>query len=157
MLADNYRILPLEKKDLFAVLEIEQQSYPFPWTEEQFLQEIDNPIATVELLWCGKQLAGYLCYWLIAGELQILNVATARQFRRQGVAGKLMEHVFDDCRKNGLERAWLEVRATNVAAIDLYQKQGFVADTVRAGYYRDGEDALLMVRDFCASSADGSI
>ncbi len=145
---DKYRILPMQEKDLPEVLEIERQSYPHPWTADHFQQEFDNPIAGVEVVWAGEQLAGYLCYWLIVGELQILNIAIAPSFRRQGIAGQLLKHVFAICAEDGLDRAWLEVRTSNASAIALYQQQGFVADTVRAGYYRDGEDALLMVRDF---------
>lgn len=148
MSVDKIRILPLQKNDLPAVLVIEQQSYPFPWSAEQFMQEQRNPVASVDLLWVDRQLAGYICYWLIAGEMQVLNLATATDFRRQGIAGRLLAHAFFTAGKTGLEQAWLEVRAGNRAAIELYRQQGFVADSVRSGYYRDGEDALLMVRDF---------
>lgn len=152
MSVNNFCIQQLRENDLPAVLAIEQQSYPHPWTAEQFLQELENPVAAVELIWSGDHLAGYICYWLIVGELQILNIATSPQFRRRGVAGQLLMHVFACCADQALERAWLEVRAGNKAAIALYQQQGFVADTVRAGYYRDGEDALLMARDFSTIS-----
>jgi ribosomal-protein-alanine N-acetyltransferase len=154
MSIDKYRILPMQAEDLPEVLAIEQRSYPFPWSGDQFYQELQNPVARIDLLWCGDQLAGYLCSWLIVGELQILNVATAPEFRRQGIARMLLEHAFRTAAEKGLERAWLEVRVSNQAAIDLYEKQGFVADMHRTGYYRDGEDALLMVRDF--SSPDVS-
>jgi len=148
MSADKFSIRPLAKENLPGVLTIERQSYPSPWTQQQFEEELANPVSTIEVLWCHAQLAGYICYWLIAGELQVLNIATAAKFRRQGVAGHLLNHVFQACKAEELERAWLEVRAGNRAAIELYRKQGFVADTLRAGYYRDGEDALLMVKDF---------
>ena len=152
MSVDNYQILPLSEENLSALLVIEQQSYPHPWSAAQFMQELHNPVSTVDLLWVNGQLAGYHCYWLIVGELQILNIATAPGFRRQGVAGKLLEHAFAVCRAQGLAQAWLEVRAGNCAAIALYQRRGFVADVVRKGYYRDGEDALMMVRDFKAQA-----
>lgn len=155
MLDDNFQILPLRVQDLPAVLVIEQQGYLYPWSAEQFVQELQNPISSVDLLWVGTRLAGYLCYWLIVGELQVLNIATAQAFRRQGVAGKLLAHAFTSCSAKGLERAWLEVRVSNCAAIRLYQQQGFVADVVRSGYYRDGEDALLMVRDFSGAQLSG--
>jgi len=144
----NVHILPLQKKDLPAVQLIEQQSYPHPWTDAQFLQELENPVAAIDLLWLAEQLAGYICYWLIAGEMQILNIATSPQFRRRGIAGKLLQHAFSVCAQQGLEQAFLEVRVGNRAAISLYQREGFVADVLRRGYYRDGEDAQLMVRDF---------
>lgn len=150
MSIDKFHIQPLRKEDLAAVLEIEQQCNPLPWSEEQFLQELLNPVASVDLIWAGGHLAGYVCSWLIAGELQILNIAISPRFRRQGVAGQLLTYLFASCQKKGLERAWLEVRTGNSAAIALYRQQGFVAGVVRTGYYRDGEDALLMVRDFTA-------
>lgn len=148
MSIDNFKIRSLCVDDLDAVQAIEQQSYPHPWTAAQFVQEIENPVSTVNLLWVGERLAGYICYWLIAGELQVLNVATAGDFRRQGVAGLLLENTIDNCLGHGLEKAWLEVRASNSGAINLYRQHGFVADVIRSRYYRDGEDALMMVCDF---------
>lgn len=144
----DFCILPLRKVDLPAVLLVERACYPHPWNAEQFLQELNSPVATVDLLWADGQLAGYICFWLIAGEMQILNVATAPEWRRRGVAGRLLEHAIVRCHAVGLESAWLEVRAGNRAAIFLYHQHGFVADVTRKGYYRDGEDALLMVRRF---------
>lgn len=149
---DNFVIKSLREEDLAAVQRIEQLSYPHPWPGQQFLQELNNSVSSVDLLWVGGRLAGYICYWLIVGEMQILNVATAPEFRRQGVGDRLLQHAFDACAAQGLERAWLEVRTGNRAAIALYQKYGFVADAVRKGYYRDGEDALLMVKDFTSAT-----
>lgn len=152
MSEDNFAIKCLREEDLPAVQRIERLSYPHPWPEEQFRQEMRNSVSSVDLLWLGGQLAGYICYWLIVGEMQILNVATAPEFRQQGIGGRLLRHAFAACAGQGLERAWLEVRIGNVAAIALYQKYGFVADVVRRGYYRDGEDALLMVKNFTSAA-----
>lgn len=146
----DFKILPFQPETLEAVVRIEQVSYPYPWSAAQFLQEAVNPVARFDLLWAGDKLAGYLCYWLIAGEMQILNVATAPEFRQRGVAGRLLEHAIVTCRTRGLESAWLEVRRGNTPAIALYQRLGFQQDGVRPGYYRDGEDALLMFRAFAA-------
>lgn len=151
MSIENFRIRPLQKNDLSLVQRIEQQSYPHPWTNEQFLQELENPVAAIDLLWVDERLAGYICYWLIAAEMEVLNVATSPEFRRFGVAGKLLNHSFSVCLEKGLKRAFLEVRSGNMNAIALYQRHGFVAAGVRKGYYRDGEDALLMVCDFTES------
>ncbi len=144
---DNFQILSCRPEDLPAVLEIEQACYPHPWTLAQFQQELDNPVAHLELFWKQRELAGYLCYWLVAGEMQILNVATSPVWRQHGVAARLLEHCLHSCQKQGLVQAWLEVRASNQAAISVYQHQGFVTIGSRSGYYRDGEDALLMVLD----------
>ena len=148
MKAKNYLIQPLRVEDLPAVLDIERQCYPHPWSEEQFRQELNNPVARIDLLWLDGHLAGYTCSWLVLDELQIHNVATSPHFQRRGVAGCLLSDLFERCRALGMTRAWLEVRVGNAAAISLYRQQGFVADGVRPRYYRDGEDALLMYREF---------
>ena len=128
------------------VLAIEKACSPHPWSESQFRQEMDLLYAFVDLCWAGEELVGYLCYWLIAGEMQILNVATAPAFQRRGIARMLLRHALDACRARGLDKAYLEVRVGNRAAINLYRSFGFVDDGLRPRYYSDGEDALLMVR-----------
>ncbi len=134
-------------QDLPDVVRIEKACYPHPWTLAQFQQELENPCAHLELCRWQDELAGYLCYWLIAGEMQILNVATSPAWRRQGIAARLLEHCLQYCQRQGLVRAWLEVRASNQAAISVYQRRGFIISGSRPEYYRDGEDALLMVLD----------
>jgi len=141
-------IAPLSEGDLEAVLPIEKASYPHPWTLVHFKDELQNPVADLVGCKIDDILAGYLCYWLIAGELQILNVAVAPEFRGCGIANRLLDHVFASCHTKGLVSAWLEVRVGNRAAIALYRRFGFSDGGVRRNYYRDGEDALLMVRDF---------
>lgn len=142
----DFEIRPLREVDLVRVLTIEKACYPVPWSESQFLQELNQPYAHVDLCWAADELAGYLCYWLIAGEMQILNVATAPDFQRRGVARLLLRHALEFCRKQGLQSSYLEVRVGNRAAISLYRSFGFVDDGLRPHYYSDGEDALLMVK-----------
>lgn len=132
--------------DLEDVLRIERASQPIPWSGGQFMQELLQPYATVDLLVCGDVLAGYLCSWLLCGELHIQNVVTAPEFRRQGVAASLLRHVLKRAGRQGFEAAFLEVRAGNEAAIALYQRFGFGIVSRRRRYYADGEDALLMER-----------
>lgn len=148
MFDNNYDFLPASAAELDEIVAIEQLCYPHPWKVEQFQQELENPVSRLNLLRVDQNLCGYICYWLIAGEMQILNVATAPAWRRKGVAKLLLEGAFQRCAGEGLDSAWLEVRAGNYAAINLYQRNGFVVEGTRRGYYRDGEDALLMVRNF---------
>lgn len=142
----KYDIRPMTEADLSQVLDIERTCYPDPWTESHFRQELDQAHAQVDLCCVGGELAGYFCYWLIAGEMQILNVATALSFQRRGVARLLLTHALEVCREQGLDRVYLEVRIGNQPAIGLYRSFGFVDDGVRKSYYSDGEDALLMVK-----------
>lgn len=137
-------IQPMTVADLAAVHALECAAEASPWSVEHFAAELANPCARIDLCWREGQLAGFLCWWLIAGEAQIQNVATAPAFRRQGVAVRLLEHVLAQCRASGFDSAWLEVRVSNAPAIALYERFGFKVVGRRPGYYADGEEALVM-------------
>jgi [ribosomal protein S18]-alanine N-acetyltransferase len=77
-------------------------------------------------------------------DAEILNVETRASHRRQGLAQGLLAEAFDWARQNQRQAVWLEVRASNDAAINLYRKTGFVQVNTRKRYYSDGEDALVM-------------
>lgn len=139
----------MEPTDLIQVHAIECDSQPHPWTREHFMAELQNPAAEIDVFVLDGEIAGFLCSWLIADELQIQNLATATTFRRMGVAGRLLKHVLERSRNNGMESAWLEVRTSNQAAISLYRTLDFSILSRRAEYYQDGEDALIMCRS-CA-------
>ena len=137
-------IRPLTAADLGPVHALECSARTDPWSPAHFAAELANPFAQVDLCWRDGQLAGYICTWLVAGEVQIQNVATAPAFRRQGVAARLLAQALERCRKSGFETAWLEVRAGNAGAIALYQRFGFREAARRPGCYPDGEDAVVM-------------
>lgn len=145
----SYSIRPMQKEDLDILACAERLCHAHPWSAELFLQELDNPLSTIDLLYMDGQLAGYLCSWLVCGELHIHNVATLPHFRRRGVAGRLMRHVMGRCTGLEPEKVFLEVRVGNGGAISLYRSLGFVDVVVRKNYYPDGEDALLMEWNKC--------
>jgi len=132
--------------DVPDVLEIERRSFPNPWTEENFRHEIEaNPVAVNRVLREEGDLAGYVSAYLVAGELQINDIAVAPDRRRRGLARLLLDDVLALARERGAALATLEVRPSNVAARALYAARGFVETGRRTGYYPEsGEDALLM-------------
>ena len=130
------------------MVQIEEECYPLPWSQQQFIQELENPVATLLVCEIEKRIVGYICYWLIGTEMEILNLATAPKARRKGIAGKLIAEAFSRCSANNLSAAWLEVRAANQSAIALYRRSGFIPSGIRKAYYRDGEDAIIMVKTF---------
>lgn len=143
-----WQIRPMILGDLPMVLSIEQQCQPDPWAEAMFLSELNNSCASVDVCEGDGEVVGFLCSWLISGELSILNLATAPQRQRQGIAARLLEHCIERAQVQGLERAWLEVRVGNRPAIDLYRRFGFSEAGSRKKYYADGEDALVMQRSW---------
>jgi len=136
------------KKDLDEVLAIERLSFPTPWSRNLFEQEFLLPQA--HLLAAAEsslphQVRGYLCFWLVADETHILNLAVHPEWRRRGLGALLLEYVVDFSRAKGAEEIFLEVRRSNYGAISLYRRFHFQPRGVRPRYYRDsGEDAIIM-------------
>ena len=143
-LPDGHRIAPMNRGDLSAVCQLECVSQRDSWSMQHFADELVNPVAKIDLYWCRDVLAGFLCSWLIAGELQIQNLATLPSMRRRGIAARLLQYAIERSRGSGLSSVCLEVRTGNAPAIALYQRFGFVATGRRTAYYPDGEDACLM-------------
>ena len=130
--------------DLDAVLAIEETSFPAPWRREHFLHELDAPHSFPFVAVVEGAVAGYLCLMSLFEEAQILDIAVDPHLRGRGIARMLTEHGFSVARKQGAEFMALEVRVSNIPAITIYERLGFVRTGVRQGYYEGKEDALLM-------------
>ncbi|PKN11692.1 MAG: ribosomal-protein-alanine N-acetyltransferase [Deltaproteobacteria bacterium HGW-Deltaproteobacteria-4] len=139
-----FTIRPLCSDDLPRILAIERQCHAYPWSEEIFHDEMKT---THSRLWVAveeEEIAGFLCWWTISGEIEIQNIATALRYRRSGVGRCLLAAILAAARAEGINRALLEVRVSNLGAIKLYREFGFIDCCTRRCYYADGEDALLM-------------
>lgn len=91
-----------------------------------------------------SKILGFVMAWHVADELHINNLAVGRTARRRGVATQLIENLLHMGRERGATCCTLEVRISNLGAISLYQRFGFQPAGLRRGYYRDGEDALIL-------------
>jgi len=131
-------------EDLVEVTAIEQACYSQPWSAELFQRELDNPLSHVIACLVEETIAGYICFWDIAAEVEIHNVAITPALRGNGLAQVLMECVFNYIDSCEIDSAFLEVRSSNLPAIKLYKKFAFLTIDKRIHYYSDGEDALLM-------------
>jgi [ribosomal protein S18]-alanine N-acetyltransferase len=146
--AETYQFARLGLDDLPALLELERECFSFPWTEAQYRLGLENKAFLVFGLKDAEQVAAYLSFHQAAGEMEVLNLATAPALRRQGLGRRLLGLVLQICRKMGIEHAYLEVRRSNAAALALYASFGFSQVGLRKGYYPDnGEDAVLMRLD----------
>lgn len=93
----------------------------------------------------GGELAGFLVTRSAAGEVEILNIAVAPQWRRTGVGSRLLKHALEEARAAGAQRVFLEVRESNRAAIALYMRHGFQAAGRRENYYAAPAEAALVL------------
>lgn len=132
-------------EDLDRIMEIEQVSFPTPWTRAALAEELDRPWSFFQVL-RGPQgeVLAYLNYWVLFDEVHLLNIATHPGHRRRGHAKALLEPMIRLAEKNAVQQIHLEVRPSNLAARRLYESLGFTQVGTRPGYYADtNEDALL--------------
>jgi ribosomal-protein-alanine N-acetyltransferase len=138
-------IEPATAADLDAIDEIERHSFPVPWPKSTFAGELERDWARIDVV-RDPHVIAFNNYWLVAGELHVLAIATHPDHRRKGIAGLLLAHALDAARAIGATVATLEVRRGNTPAIALYERAGFATVHVRQRYYQDdGEDALVML------------
>ena len=134
---------PVSIDDRQAVLAIEAASFANPWTVPTFEAMLDTPVSHLYVARLdGNQIVGFCACWLIEDELHINTVAVHESFRRLGIASELLQNVL---RSTGARRATLEVRASNEAAIRLYQKLGFRVTASRPRYYTNPEEDGLVL------------
>lgn len=135
--------------DVEAILAVEEASFTNPWTREMYLAELQHP--DVSFIYAARdrerQVVGFCAFWRVLDELHINNLAVSPSHRREGIASALLAAVLRDGNASGASRATLEVRRSNVVAIQLYKRFGFSVAGVRSGYYtHPDEDALVLWR-----------
>lgn len=139
-------ISSLETTDLPAAYHIEQRAHAFPWSEKTFASNQGERYLNFQLTQNGK-MAAFAITQVVLDEATLFNIAVDPDYQRQGLGRVLLEHLIDELEKRGVATLWLEVRASNAAAIALYESLGFNEATIRRNYYptTDGrEDAIIM-------------
>lgn len=148
--AISLTIREMNVADLPVVLEIDQLSFPIPWSERTYRFELseyrDSNLHVAEVNEDGtKRIVGYIGYWFILDEAHISTIAVHPEFRQLGIAEKMLRTSLTEIREKGTLIVTLEVRKSNEAAVLLYQKFGFDIVGTRPRYYRDNnEDAHIM-------------
>ena len=148
-LEEMTEIVEMAEEDLLQVLEIENLSFAFPWSEDLFEQELKSEFSKVFLAKKEENrrrfVAGYTSFWSVVDEIHIVNLAVHPRYRRNGIGTALISFGLDYYFQRGDKYATLEVRKSNVAALRLYKKLGFEEEGVRYCYYPDNwEDAIIM-------------
>ena len=135
--------------EVSKVAELEKLCFTLPWSEKSVAVELENPLALWLVAMEGDSLAGYVGSQTVMDETDMMNLAVAPQFRRQGVGEALVNALVFSLKKRGSRCLTLEVRDSNGPARALYAKLGFVEIGRRRGYYRDPrEDALILRKEW---------
>lgn len=165
---DDLAIVPMTAVDIDAVVDIENRSSPTPWPAQLFLEDLGRDWAHIDLVRLARgapgdgdghglgPVVGFASYWLVHDELHLLNLAAHPEHRRRGIGTRLMRHLIAVARGHSCRYVTLEVRRGNHAAQALYQGHGFEAMGMRARYYSDGEDAIVMTLTLFVHSSDSS-
>ena len=146
---------PMTAEDLGGVMEIERLAFESPWTPGLFLHELKIPFSRLLVARTAngsRKLVGYVCWWVVADEVHILNLAVHPDYRRTGLGSGLIELVLADAAAQQAGSVSLEVRQSNEAARCLYRTFGFSDRGVRRHYYGRGEDAIIMTKELRAAT-----
>lgn len=157
-LRPKFELRKMVAADLDEVMEIERAAFKHPWSTELFRRELDHDWSTVLLCLepltsapggrASERIVGFLIYWLVHDEVHILNVAVDPKQRRRGIARLLLAETERKAATSGASLLTLEVRRSNVSALDLYRQFEYRAVGVRPKYYVDeGEDAIVMIKE----------
>jgi len=146
----------MQPADVAQVAELEKLCFSAPWSENSIRSELTNPLSLWLVAVDGDTIAGYVGSQSVMGEADMMNVAVAPAYRRQGVAERLVALLVDKLTFNNVSSLTLEVRASNEPAIALYRKMSFVQVGRRPNYYtKPKEDALILRKEWrCEDSGD---
>ena len=139
-------ISPMRRRHLKAVLRIEAQVYPTPWTHGLFVSELAlRSTRAYVIAHIGRDVIGYAGIMMSLSDGHVTTIAVDPDWQRHGVATRLLVALAREAIARGATALTLEVRLSHKGAQQLYQRFGFEAVGVRKGYYGDtGEDALIM-------------
>ena len=144
----QYQILPLSENHLPQMMDIERGVFEYPWSASQMKDSILSAhTETWGLLDLNNRLIAFAIVSVIFDEAEILNFSVAKADQYQGFGQKLLAYLMNHLSYKQIEKLFLEVRVSNIAAISIYKKYGFEQISIRKNYYRVGdnhEDALVL-------------
>jgi ribosomal-protein-alanine N-acetyltransferase len=133
------------RRDMPEVLQTEQESFEYAWTEEDFLRCLRQRNCIGMVAEQGEKVVGFMIYELHKAKLHILNFAVLPSCRRARIGSQMVAKLISKLSSHRRTRITLEVRETNLGAQLFFRSQGFRAVRVLRSYYEDsGEDAFLM-------------
>lgn len=146
VLKSQYQFRPMRMDDLDAIMAIEPQIYPYPWTRGNFSDSLKSGYSAWVLM-LNEQIIGYSLVMMVMDEAHLLNLSVAKAYQKQGLGRLLLEHMIEIAKSEQAINMFLEVRPSNISAIALYENMGFNEMAIRRGYYpaaNGREDAVLM-------------
>jgi ribosomal-protein-alanine N-acetyltransferase len=146
----------MKEDDIDQVWQIEKDLFSLPWPKTSFLCEVSSAPSFSIVGVLDGLIAGYAVAWFVVDEIHIGNLAVARSWQGRGIGKRLLEFLLREAARRKTSIATLEVRVSNVRAINMYRSFGFKGVAIRKRYYTDtGEDALVMLAAVAKGDAGG--
>ena len=144
-------ITNMREQHVSQVAELEKLCFSDPWSENSIASELENALSYWLVAVDGDKVAGYVGSQSVLGETDMMNIAVHPDYRRQGIARKLIDALIEGLKARGSRSLMLEVRASNEPAKALYAQLGFQQIGLRPRYYsKPREDALILRKEWTA-------
>lgn len=135
-----------ENKDVFDILSLDEENFSNNFDEKFYLEYIKNQRIIVSEN--EKSIVGYILFNQILDEAEIYKIVVSKNFRNKQIAFKIMEFLLNELKKNNVKKIFLEVRKSNIPAINLYKKCGFIEIREIVDYYTNPkEDGIMMLKE----------
>ena len=147
----EFSIRRFEPSDTKSLANLEKECFSRPWSEKSLLAEFDKPnsFCFVAIAAQNSNIIGYIGCYYVLDECYIANLAVSVLARGYGIGRALVKRVLKEAIQRNFAFVTLEVRASNVVAINLYKHLGFEKQGIRRAYYSNPtEDAILMTKFF---------
>lgn len=143
---DSVEIVPMRRRHLRQVVEIEQQVFPTPWSLSLYLSELTMGASRAYFVAVqGSEVVGYAGLMVAVGEAHVTTIGVAPRWQRRGIGRRLLLQLAETAIEGEADDLTLEVRVSNTGAQALYHSFGFVPAGIRKNYYAEvHEDALVM-------------
>ncbi len=140
-------IRALTRLDVETVFAIDEVCFPDPWTKEMWQGELARKDVKGLVLETERGIVGFAFTSVLFDEAELPKIAVLPAYRGKGLGQALLTALIEAAKNLGAEKIFLEVRASDVPARKLYERNGFIALRVRSRYYADGEDGIEMKKD----------
>lgn len=135
----------MNKSHIDGIMEIEKDSFAIPWSRASVEKELRNNLAIYTVVKENDKVVGYGGMWHVVNEGHITNIAVHKDYRRKGIGNIIVNKLIEIAEEKEMIGLTLEVRKSNVPALELYRKNGFKLEGIRPEYYEDNkEDAYIM-------------
>ncbi len=135
-----------KNEDVFDILSLDDENFSNNFDEKFYLEYIKNQrviVAENENI-----IVGYVLFNQILDEAEIYKIVVSKNFRNKQIAFKIVEFLLDELKKNDVKKIFLEVRKSNIPAISLYKKCGFINIREIIDYYTNPkEDGIMMLKE----------